>query len=148
MMLDGMRTTLVIDDDVLSAAKELAAMEKKSVGEVISSLARRALSPGEAKAKTRNGVPLLKVRKGAPLVTSDSSINSGRSCHDQVSARTRSSLEFIWKPRENLLLPLAQMCSRQIEPRAALHLSRSSQIACRRRPRLLACLAEQRTRAI
>jgi hypothetical protein len=66
-----MRTTLVIDDDVLSAAKELAASEKKSVGEVISSLARRALSPAESKVKTRNGVPLLKVRKGAPRVTSE-----------------------------------------------------------------------------
>jgi len=66
-----MRTTLAIDDDVLSAAKEMAAMEKKSVGEVISSLARRALSPEESKAKTRNGVPLLKIQKGAPRVTSE-----------------------------------------------------------------------------
>jgi predicted CopG family antitoxin len=66
-----MRTTLAIDDDVLSAAKEMAAVEKKSVGEVISSLARRALSPAETRAKRRNGVPLLKVRKGAPRVTSD-----------------------------------------------------------------------------
>ena len=66
-----MRTTLVIDDDVLSAAKEMAAMENKSVGEVISSLARRALSPAESKIKTRNGVPLLKVRKGGRRVTSE-----------------------------------------------------------------------------
>jgi predicted CopG family antitoxin len=66
-----MRTTLAIDDDVLSAVKELAAIEKKSIGEVISSLARRALSPAEAKAKTRNGVPLLKVRRGARRVTSE-----------------------------------------------------------------------------
>jgi hypothetical protein len=66
-----MRTTLVIDDDVLSAAKEMAAIEKKSVGEVISSLARRALSPEASKVKTRNGVPLLNVRKGAPRVTSE-----------------------------------------------------------------------------
>lgn len=66
-----MRTTLAIDDDVLSAAKELAAMENKSVGEVISSLARRALAPVESKVKTRNGVPLLKARKGTPRVTSE-----------------------------------------------------------------------------
>jgi hypothetical protein len=66
-----MRTTLAIDDDVLSAAKEMAVIENKSVGEVISSLARRALTPGETKAKRRNGVPLLKVRKGTPRVTSD-----------------------------------------------------------------------------
>ena len=66
-----MRTTLVIDDDVLGAAKEIAASEKKSVGEVISSLARRALSPAESKVKTRNGVPLLKVRKRGPRMTSE-----------------------------------------------------------------------------
>ena len=66
-----MRTTLVIDDDILSAAKEMAAVEKKSVGEVLSSLARRALSPSETKAKRRNGVPLLKVRKGGHRVTSE-----------------------------------------------------------------------------
>ena len=66
-----MRTTLVIDDDVLNAAKEMAASENRSIGEVISSLARSALTPAEPKAKTRNGVPLLKVRKGAPRVTSE-----------------------------------------------------------------------------
>ena len=66
-----MRTTLLIDDDVLSAAKEMAVIENKTVGEVISSLARRALSPTQTKTKTRNGIPLLKVRKGAPRVTSE-----------------------------------------------------------------------------
>jgi hypothetical protein len=66
-----MRTTLAIDDDVLSAAKEMALNEKKSVGEVISSLARQALSPSESTRKTRNGVPLLKLRKGAPRVSSE-----------------------------------------------------------------------------
>ncbi len=66
-----MRTTLVIDNDVLSAAKEMAAMENKSIGEVISALARRALSPAESKVKKRNGVPLLPVHKGASRVTSE-----------------------------------------------------------------------------
>ena len=61
----------MIDDDVLSAAKEMATMENKSIGEVISALARRALAPAESKVKTRNGVPLLPVRKGAPRVTSE-----------------------------------------------------------------------------
>ena len=71
MMRDAMRTTLVIDDDVLAAAKELAAAERKSVGTVISSLARRALRPAESGRRTRNGVPLLPVRPGAPPVTSE-----------------------------------------------------------------------------
>ena len=39
-----MRTTLDIADDVLHAAKELARREKKTVGEVISELARSALT--------------------------------------------------------------------------------------------------------
>ena len=39
-----MRTTLDIDDDVLQAAKERARREKKTAGEVISELARQALT--------------------------------------------------------------------------------------------------------
>jgi hypothetical protein len=74
MMIDArcyMRTTLSIDDDVLAAAKELAATERKSVGEVISSLARAALRPSSPTRHTRNGVPLLVVRPDAPRVTSE-----------------------------------------------------------------------------
>jgi hypothetical protein len=66
-----MRTTLAIDDDVLAAAKELAASERKSVGEVISTLAREAMRPPSARRAMRNGVPLLPVRPGAPRVTSE-----------------------------------------------------------------------------
>jgi hypothetical protein len=66
-----MRTTLAIDDDVLAAAKEIAATEHKSVGEVISALARRAMRPTPSRRATRNGVPLLPVRPGAPKVTSE-----------------------------------------------------------------------------
>ena len=66
-----MRTTLAIDDDVLAAAREMAATERKSVGEVISSLARNALRPTTSSRSTRNGVPLLPVRPGAPRVTSE-----------------------------------------------------------------------------
>jgi hypothetical protein len=66
-----MRTTLAIDDDVLAAAKEMAATERKSVGEVISALARTAMRPVSSSRATRNGVPLLPVRPGAPRVTSE-----------------------------------------------------------------------------
>jgi hypothetical protein len=66
-----MRTTLAIDDDVLAAAKEMAAADGKSVGEVISSLARNALRPVPSGRKTRNGVPLLPVRPGSKRVTSE-----------------------------------------------------------------------------
>ena len=43
-----MRTTLDIDDDVLQAAKALARREKKTAGEIISELARRALGASPA----------------------------------------------------------------------------------------------------
>jgi hypothetical protein len=66
-----MRTTLAIDDDVLVAAKEMAATERKSVGEVISTLVRMAMRPAPSSRATRNGVPLLAVRSGAPRVTSE-----------------------------------------------------------------------------
>jgi hypothetical protein len=70
-MEGNLRTTLAIDDDVLAAAKEMAANERKSVGEVLSTLARRAMRPTASSGVTRNGVPLLTVRPGTPWVTSD-----------------------------------------------------------------------------
>lgn len=39
-----MRTTLDIDDDILAAAKDLAKAEGKTAGQVLSDLARRALT--------------------------------------------------------------------------------------------------------
>jgi hypothetical protein len=39
-----MRTTLAIDDDVLHAVKERARREKRTAGEVLSDLARQALT--------------------------------------------------------------------------------------------------------
>ena len=45
-----MRTTLDLDDDVLASAKEIARREGKTAGRVLSELARRALTQGEAPA--------------------------------------------------------------------------------------------------
>ena len=65
-----MRTTLAIDDDILAAAKHLAQRENKSLGEVISNLARQGLSRGTRGTKTeRNGIPLLRSRKANAPVT-------------------------------------------------------------------------------
>ena len=66
-----MRTTLAIDDDVLLAAKEMAAMQRKTVGKVISALARQTLRPLPSNSGTRNGIPLLAVRPDATRVTSE-----------------------------------------------------------------------------
>jgi hypothetical protein len=55
-----MRTTLDISQDVLLAAKELAARQNLTMGEVISDLARKSLrSSKTVVAGTRNGFPLL-----------------------------------------------------------------------------------------
>lgn len=65
-----MRTTLAIDDDVLAAARHLAERDRKSVGAVISMLARQGLARGtRATGSERNGVPLLPSRRGAAPVT-------------------------------------------------------------------------------
>jgi len=66
----SMRTTLEIDDDVLLAAKELAAAQGSTAGKVLSELARKALGPSRRPTTRRNGIPLLPPRKGARTVTS------------------------------------------------------------------------------
>ncbi len=52
------RTTLTIDDDVLLAAKQRAAVEGISVGQALSALAREGLRR-VGSIDTRNGVPLI-----------------------------------------------------------------------------------------
>ena len=64
-----MRTTLDIDDDVLTAVKERAAAEDSTAGKVISDLARQALTrPAEGPLIKRNGFYVLPPRGG--VVTS------------------------------------------------------------------------------
>jgi hypothetical protein len=63
------RTTLDLDDDVLQAAKEIAAARRLTAGQVLSELVRKALEPAPA-GRVRNGVPLLPGRPpGAPRST-------------------------------------------------------------------------------
>ena len=57
-MIPGVRTTLDIADDVLQAAKEIAASRKMTTGQVLSELARKALEPVRS-SRNRNGVPVL-----------------------------------------------------------------------------------------
>jgi hypothetical protein len=63
-----MRTTLMIDDDVLAAARQLAERQDRTVGEVISDLARKALSPAQAQ-PTPNGIGLLPAHENPTPVT-------------------------------------------------------------------------------
>jgi hypothetical protein len=67
---DFMRTTLTIDDDVLAAVKGLAARQNKTVGKILSELARQSLRPATS-GKLRDGVPLLPVNANASPVTLD-----------------------------------------------------------------------------
>lgn len=64
-----MRITFTIDDDVLAAARGLAASERKSVGKAISSLVRKALLRASQTGGMRNGVPLLRISPGAAPVS-------------------------------------------------------------------------------
>lgn len=53
-----MRTTLDLDDDILQAAKEIAAARGTTAGKALSELARKGLAPARAP-RVRNGVPVL-----------------------------------------------------------------------------------------
>jgi hypothetical protein len=62
-----MRTTLDIEEDVLQAARELAAKEKSTAGAVISRLAREGLLSAGSQSRPlepaiRNGVPVFPAR--------------------------------------------------------------------------------------
>ena len=70
-----MRTTLQLDDDVLAAARVLARLRRRSVGDVISDLARQALSGSGAVdggaqdvLEQRSGLPQLPVKASGGVV--------------------------------------------------------------------------------
>jgi hypothetical protein len=63
-----MRTTLTIDDDVLTAAKAIAQQTNQTIGEVVSNLVRTALRP-KTRVMERNGIALLPVRNPDAIVT-------------------------------------------------------------------------------
>lgn len=63
-----MRTTLAIDDDVLEEVRQIASVEGRSVGAVLSSLARRSLVP--VGIDSSGDVPVFDVPADAPRITS------------------------------------------------------------------------------
>lgn len=66
-----MRTTLQLDEDVLSAARALAERQGRTLGEVVSELARRGLAPAASTPQYRNGIRLMPVRPDARPMTLD-----------------------------------------------------------------------------
>jgi hypothetical protein len=61
------RTTLQIDEDVLDEARQIAAADRRSLGAVISELARRALQPVDTRDEA--GFPVFDVDPNAPAIT-------------------------------------------------------------------------------
>lgn len=62
-----MRTTLDLDGDVLEAARELAVAGRRSIGSVISELARRGLTP--ARVEAEGELPVIRVPRDSPPIT-------------------------------------------------------------------------------
>jgi hypothetical protein len=62
-----MRTTLELDDDVVAAARELAEGQRRSLGSVISELARRGLTP--AQVEVEDDLPVIRVPAGSAPIT-------------------------------------------------------------------------------
>lgn len=73
-----MRTTLDIDDDVLLATKELARREKRTAGEIISDLTRRALSAPETGIKRKMGAAGFRPFASRGVVVTNARINQLR----------------------------------------------------------------------
>lgn len=65
-----MRTTLEIDDAILAAVKEIAEVEHRTAGAVISELARKGLSQrGTSPSARKSGFPTFAVPAGAKIFT-------------------------------------------------------------------------------
>ncbi len=56
-----------LDDDLVAAARELAAANRRSLGSVISELARRGLTP--ARVEAEGDLPVIRVPAGTPAIT-------------------------------------------------------------------------------
>ena len=63
-----MRTTVDLEEDVLLAAKEIARQRGSTLGQVLSELARQALTR-QVPVSTKHGLPLFPVRPNAGVVT-------------------------------------------------------------------------------
>ena len=63
-----MRTTVDLEEDVLLAAKEIAKQRGNTIGQVLSDLARQALTR-QTPVSTKQGLPLFPVQPDAGVVT-------------------------------------------------------------------------------
>lgn len=63
-----MRTTLSIDPDVYAAAKAIAESSGRSIGRVLSELARRGLRPAPPPRATASSLPTFEVSDDAAMI--------------------------------------------------------------------------------
>ncbi|MGA3183581.1 MAG: antitoxin [Candidatus Dormibacteria bacterium] len=66
-----MRTTLNLDADVIEAARAVADAEGRSLGTVVSDLARRGLMPRESALDEEDGFPVFRVSPRASTITQE-----------------------------------------------------------------------------
>jgi hypothetical protein len=64
-----MRTTIDLDEDVLTVVKHLGQERRQSLGRVLSDLARQALQPAAPVPVRRSAIPVLPKKPGAQPVT-------------------------------------------------------------------------------
>ena len=66
-----MRTTLTIDDDVLSVARALAARNRSSLGKALSELARRGFRSNDAAGDNGDGTVFAVAPDAEPITSED-----------------------------------------------------------------------------
>lgn len=64
-----MRTTLDLDEDILEAAREIARSRRRSIGAIVSELARAGLRPADV--EMIEGLPVIRARSGSIVITSE-----------------------------------------------------------------------------
>ena len=64
-----MRTTLRLDEDVLRVARSLARSEGRTIGEVVSELARKGLRPALPRRRGKSGLTTFDVPADKPPLT-------------------------------------------------------------------------------
>ena len=67
-MMSTMRTTLQLDDEVYRAARSLAASHNKSLGRIVSDLARKGLA-ARSRIRYEDGFPVFDVPSDSPPIT-------------------------------------------------------------------------------
>ncbi|MGF1647136.1 MAG: antitoxin [Kineosporiaceae bacterium] len=66
-----MRTTLTLDDDIARVARQLARAQHRSLGQIVSELARRGLAPNRRFDDGPGGFPVVRSTAASRPITAD-----------------------------------------------------------------------------